>query len=238
MMEEFERLESRGTEQGKGTDEQDQGPGPGPGQGQDLALVTFDLAWGGGAHYSVKERLFDFGRLGGAKKAPSIVRIKQSWSEKEGHLDDGEGSGFGLGAIVYAAEVVLAFYLADQREAFVRGKRVLELGCGLGMAGIACACPGFGAREVVLSDGDATLLELTAENVELNGVGKVARTAGWSEGTGRSAARLLLSGSLVLICPALCWRLRRAALLCSALLCSALLCAALLSITQLKLNVT
>lgn len=158
-----------------------------------LALVPFNLAAGGGAHYSVRERLFDFGHLSAcSKQGPTIVRIKQSWNEEEGHLDDGEGSAFGLGAIVYATEVVLSFYLRDHRESMVRDKRVLELGCGTGLAGIVCACSGLGAREVVLSDGDSTLLQLTKENVELNGVSSVTRTAAlpWGESREETAKRL------------------------------------------------
>jgi predicted nicotinamide N-methyase len=69
------------------------------------------------------------------------------------------------GASVYDAAFVLADYL--WREGIqLEGKRVVELGTGPGLGAIAAAL--CGAAEVVATDGDAELLSLTAENLDLN----------------------------------------------------------------------
>jgi len=57
----------------------------------------------------------------------------------------------------------------------VEGKRVLELGCGLGVVGLACAQAG--AKEALLTDIDIGLLRAVDCTVRLNGFSEVLRTA-------------------------------------------------------------
>ena len=73
------------------------------------------------------------------------------------------------GLAVWDGAVVLAKYiehLEGQGQCIVRGRRVLELGCGTGLCGIACAM--MGAQSVVLSDLEYALRG-ARRNIELNG---------------------------------------------------------------------
>ena len=67
----------------------------------------------------------------------------------------------------WASGQVLARWLLDN-PALVRAKRVLDFGCGSGVAGIAAAVAG--ARQVLACDLDALALEAAHENALLNGV--------------------------------------------------------------------
>jgi len=67
----------------------------------------------------------------------------------------------------WASGQVLARWLLDN-PALVRAKRVLDFGCGSGVAGIAAAVAG--ARQVVACDLDTLALEAARENALLNGV--------------------------------------------------------------------
>lgn len=67
----------------------------------------------------------------------------------------------------WASGQVLARYLLD-RPALVRGRRVLDFGCGSGVVAIAAAMAG--AREVVACDIDPLALAATRVNAQLNGV--------------------------------------------------------------------
>merc|ERR1712061_664360 len=68
----------------------------------------------------------------------------------------------GTGCAVWEAADILAELLSAE-PARVRGKRVLELGCGCGMLGLAAGA--LGAREVVLTD---EVLTLASHNVDTN----------------------------------------------------------------------
>ena len=70
-------------------------------------------------------------------------------------------------AFCWASGQVLADYLLAE-PALVRGRRVLDFGCGSGVAAIAAARAGAG--EVVACDIDADALAATAANASLNGV--------------------------------------------------------------------
>ena len=71
----------------------------------------------------------------------------------------------GLGWRVWRAALILCDLLCET-PALVAGKRVLEVGAGCGACGLlAAAC---GARETVLTDCFAGLLETLAENISLN----------------------------------------------------------------------
>ena len=63
----------------------------------------------------------------------------------------------------------------------VRGKRVLEIGCGLGLPGIACSAAG--AAHVSLTDVSLDSVELARRNAALNGLDGVveAYSLDWDE---------------------------------------------------------
>ncbi len=67
----------------------------------------------------------------------------------------------------WASGQVLARFLLDN-TGWVRGKRVLDFGCGSGVAAIAAAMAG--AREVIACDIDPLALDVSALNADLNGV--------------------------------------------------------------------
>ena len=67
----------------------------------------------------------------------------------------------------WASGQVLARYLLDHPEQ-VKGKRVLDFGCGSGVVAIAAAAAGAG--EVIACDIDPLALEATKINAQLNGV--------------------------------------------------------------------
>ncbi|DBA04426.1 TPA: hypothetical protein N0F65_010022 [Lagenidium giganteum] len=88
------------------------------------------------------------------------VVISQGWK------DDGKGgTAIGFGASVYDAAICLSLYL-DAHPDLVHGKRVIELGCGPGLVGIAAGC--VGAAHVCITDGDPASVALTQRNVEQN----------------------------------------------------------------------
>ena len=74
----------------------------------------------------------------------------------------------GTGWRVWPCALLLSCWLAAQHEAelSLRGVRVLELGCGLGLPGLTAAA--LGAAEVVLSDCLPVLLRTVALSVEAN----------------------------------------------------------------------
>lgn len=80
-------------------------------------------------------------------------------------------SGAGLGWKTWNAAVVLVEYLGLHVDSFV-GKDVLELGCGTGLSGIFCAK--FGARSVLMTDYNETVLETVAANGTRNDLPNLA----------------------------------------------------------------
>lgn len=67
----------------------------------------------------------------------------------------------------WASGQVLARYLLDN-PAWIRGRRVLDFGCGSGVVAVAAALAG--AREVIACDIDPLALAATSINAELNRV--------------------------------------------------------------------
>lgn len=87
-------------------------------------------------------------------------------------LKNGELNGIGTGATVWPAACVLSKYLEHQvklKLLSLKQKKVVELGCGTGIVGIALSM--LGAHEVVLSD-VPILKSLILENCTLNAMVK------------------------------------------------------------------
>lgn len=72
---------------------------------------------------------------------------------------------YGAGDVIWPASVALARLLAHC-PSFVAGRRVLELGAGLGLPG--CAAVQAGAASLTLADRDAATLALAARSAALN----------------------------------------------------------------------
>lgn len=98
-------------------------------------------------------------------------------------------SGAGLGWKTWNAAVVLVEFLGAQIDSF-RDKDVLELGCGTGLSGIFCAK--FGAKSVLMTDFNQTVLETVTDNAKSNGLHNVSiKRLDWIEllnTTGEKAA--------------------------------------------------
>jgi len=78
-------------------------------------------------------------------------------------------------AHLWASAVALAEAVAGER---IAGRRVLELGCGLGLPSIAAAQAG---AIVTATDWSAHAVRATAANAELNGVEVRTEVAGWND---------------------------------------------------------
>jgi len=93
---------------------------------------------------------------------------KEELFKKYGQLFDGKGNG----ETVWPSSAFLAQFLVNC-PSFVKGKVVFELGCGVGVAGIASAMAG--ASEVYLTDKDSSVLGVAERNAEINGVSDKVR---------------------------------------------------------------
>jgi SAM-dependent methyltransferase len=75
--------------------------------------------------------------------------------------------GMGTGTRLWpSARLSMAICASGWAGLHLEGRSVLELGCGSGAAGLACAS--LGARAVWLTDADDAVLALAAKNVQLN----------------------------------------------------------------------
>jgi len=71
------------------------------------------------------------------------------------------------GSAVWEGDVVLTKYMDKELPRdYWKGKTVLELGAGIGFAGMVAAL--LGAKDVVLTDGDDRVLDLARRNVDAN----------------------------------------------------------------------
>ena len=82
-------------------------------------------------------------------------------------------SGAGLGWKTWNAAIVLVEFLGLHPESFA-DRDIIELGCGTGLSGIFCAV--FGAKSVLMTDYNDTVLETVATNVERNRISHIVST--------------------------------------------------------------
>lgn len=101
--------------------------------------------------------------LPGAPLGAEAIRISVASKVEDWSMADGRFIWHGARALV---ELLMTI------ELDVRGKRVLELGSGLGLVGLTCArC---GAAAVVLTDRDVDLMEACARSIALNAFDQVS----------------------------------------------------------------
>eukprot|EP01031_Cornospumella_fuschlensis_P030706 gene30706-37102_t len=108
---------------------------------------------------ALPERMFSV-----STSANSSINIRISQQYKP---DGKGGTDLGFGASVYHCAVVLAKHLEHQFEFYgLRGKQILELGCGTGFLSVLCSV--LGAKLVIATDGDDFSVDLTGKNFESN----------------------------------------------------------------------
>ena len=78
------------------------------------------------------------------------------------------------GSAVWASGIALSRYMELQGSEYWAGKRVVELGCGTGLASITAAELG---ASVVATDGDVSVVALATENADANLNAKTKRAA-------------------------------------------------------------
>ena len=99
-----------------------------------------------------------------AHQAPDVFGLWEAWEAGDPAGDPRDPP---FWAVVWPAAAVLARYLLDHPTR-VAGRRVLEIGCGGAVAGIAAARAG--AALVVANDVDPAALRVAARNAAANGV--------------------------------------------------------------------
>lgn len=81
----------------------------------------------------------------------------------------------GVGGVLWTGALVLSAWLVAHRDATVKGRRVLELGAGVGLVGLAVARAG--AAETVLTDCNLELVEGLASAIRRHGLSAEASAA-------------------------------------------------------------
>jgi predicted nicotinamide N-methyase len=84
-----------------------------------------------------------------------------------------------LGAMIWPSSIVVCRYFELEirlklKNKLLKGKHILEIGAGVGLAGLACAMMGATVR---LTDSEKEVLEFLDENVALNKLGTLTQTA-------------------------------------------------------------
>lgn len=106
----------------------------------------------------------------------------------------GDREPFPFGLLLWESAIVLSRELETDADG-IRGRRVLELGCGVGLAGIVAA--GLGAT-VTATDHDPLALELATRNAIANGVGGIRyRRDDWAAWTDDESYQLVMGADVV-----------------------------------------
>ena len=102
----------------------------------------------------------------------AMYRILQRGSPQDVVLDN-------TGGAVYDAAIALSRYLATTEAGNMRGKTVLELGCGPGLVTMVAARLVGATGYVCATDGDACTVDLAAENLKLMPESNAAAARFW-----------------------------------------------------------
>ena len=116
-------------------------------------------------------------RVGGRDLTVLHRKALVTWLDEQIYLSSDETRQYGT--VLWPASIALALEIAE-RAADFRGTAVLELGAGVGLAGLAAACVG---GRVVQTDRDEDALAMCRDNAERNGVAIACRAADWSTWT-------------------------------------------------------
>ena len=113
-------------------------------------------------------------------RAFSIIAVRDQDALIENVKTDEDLAAFPYGLMLWASAIGLAERLAQQPE-LVRGKRVLEIGAGVGLPGLVART--LGAVHVTQTDYQETTLALARSNAQRNGLaGEVEhRRADWRD---------------------------------------------------------
>ena len=99
-----------------------------------------------------------------------ILNVRQPYGLPPESKADREGGGDRQGTYVWPASTDLAkFLVSENGRKVVRGKRVVELGAGTAISGLAASIAG--AACVAFTDGSPEVLEVTRDTVQRNGLG-------------------------------------------------------------------
>lgn len=113
-------------------------------------------------------------RLSVGGRSVEITAPPDAEPEVRAALDAGEPDP-GFWAHLWPATLAMARFVG-RTPMLGPGMRVLELGCGLGVVGVACAARGC---DVVMTDGDARGVEWARANARHNGLDAVAAAYDW-----------------------------------------------------------
>ena len=98
-----------------------------------------------------------------------ILNVHQPYGLPKESKEDREGGGDRQGTYVWPASTDLAkFLVSEPGRKIVRSKRVVELGAGTAISGLAAALAG--ATWVAFTDGSPEVLQVTRDTVERNGL--------------------------------------------------------------------
>ena len=100
------------------------------------------------------------------------------------------------GAVVWKGSEVMAAFLVQHVATMVQNQRMCELGAGVGLCGIVASR--LGAKSVLMTDGDTTVLENLRHNVDLNSTTDTTTAAAADSPSETRAATTIT-------CPQLIW---------------------------------